>query len=204
MGLLVLPLAQRIGKSLKEIQKHCQPNEYHSSAKLFHDFLTHHDPFRKNFTSSSFVGDFYREIRCGLLHEAATKGKAKIRAHKYEAPECLAERTDDGSLVLYRNSFLQGIESYIKEYKKELLHSSLLQRNLLRKMDDICQIKRMYLWSQQLSKCAQHWTSFHSNQIGIGIGQNIVLTEIGWFGEYYLFIIDDHIIIDFARNLPLI
>src|SRR6266508_858094 len=41
--------ANRLGISAETLEAHLQPNEYNSSAKLFRDFLTGHEPFRHEF-----------------------------------------------------------------------------------------------------------------------------------------------------------
>lgn len=50
------------------------PNEYRDSKTKFTDFLTGHDPFKQEFDLDT-AQSFYRAVRCGLLHEARTKGK---------------------------------------------------------------------------------------------------------------------------------
>lgn len=57
------------------------PHEYRKSGPVFVAFLTEREPFRKCFTSSDLGWEFYKNVRCGLLHEARTKGGWTILAN---------------------------------------------------------------------------------------------------------------------------
>lgn len=52
-----------------------QPNEYdqRQASAYFKDFLKTRKPF-DTLIPSALVDSFYRDVRCGLLHEARTKG----------------------------------------------------------------------------------------------------------------------------------
>lgn len=130
--------AKKIGISKSDLEKHLQPNEYNSSAKLFRDFLTGHDPFRKEFTQP-LANAYYKNIRCGLLHEAATKGGTTINKLKSNS---LIRPLSGGDLVLDRTKFQEAIDEFIKAYRQELLISQEHKKAFIRKMDDICQLER--------------------------------------------------------------
>ena len=63
--------------------KDLETNEYNKSRDLFISFLETHPPFSNFFTSSNNWANYYFEdVRCGLLHEAATKDRVIIRTLK--------------------------------------------------------------------------------------------------------------------------
>ena len=111
--------------------------EYHSSKDLFRRFLTSHEPFKDKFSQED-AKRFYDDVRCGVLHEGATKGNAKIRAEK---GGLLIEKTGDG-FIIYRNALLAALESHIENYRAELLKSETLKTNFFRKVDELNGISR--------------------------------------------------------------
>ena len=131
--------AERLGISREDLEKHLQPNEYQSSAQLFRDFLTSHEPFRQEFTPA-LANTFYTNIRCGLLHEAATKGATGI---KNQQGSSLIQALPGGDLVLFRTNFQTAINAFISTYKEELLTSKERKEAFIRKMDDLCQMRRV-------------------------------------------------------------
>lgn len=128
--------AKRLGTTKEELENQLQPNEYNSSAKLFRDFLTGHLPFRNEFTPP-LANTFYKKIRCGLLHEAATKGGTTIKGKGASLIQ-----TNGNDLVLFRTKFQEALDEFVKSYKQELLVSQERKKAFIRKMDDICQLDR--------------------------------------------------------------
>jgi hypothetical protein len=105
------------------------PHEYNTSSDLFCDFLRKTDPFGKLFTKRQ-AKDFYVNVRCGLLHEARTKGNWIIWASGTPAVDCHRK-------IVYRDSFQTLIEEYVKNYGLELLSDTLLQEAFIRKYNDL-------------------------------------------------------------------
>jgi hypothetical protein len=107
--------------------------EYNLSAEIFVDFLSKREPFSKIF-DDDFALDFYKNVRCGLLHEAHTKGRWTIWA-----------KSPDGSIVdkkkkiVYRDDFEKAFKVYIAGYEICLLTDVALQRAFIRKFDFICE-----------------------------------------------------------------
>lgn len=121
-----------------------QPNEYNSSKELFKDFLTSHAPFNSQFEGNSAAG-FYDKVRCGLLHEAATKEASVIWKGGSGTP--LIEKRSGSNIVVYRDALYSAVLEYIKHYRIELLRSKERKVNFIRKMDDICQLKHVYYFA---------------------------------------------------------
>ena len=110
--------------------------EYNKSQPLFIDFLTKRPPFN-NFFNYSSARKFYSEVRCGLLHEAATKGDWKIQS---KAMYDLYSRDSDGHHI-QRNKFEKAIKEYLDFYKDNLLIDQDRQKAFIRKMNHIAGLR---------------------------------------------------------------
>jgi len=119
--------------------KHFTPqrpqNEYEytngQSKRIFTDFLTQREPFRTEF--KSLASDFYYNVRCSLLHEAATRNGWVIRIDTARLIE-----KDGNKKVLNRCLFIESVKKYIETYKQELLNDNQRKEAFIRKMDSIC------------------------------------------------------------------
>lgn len=132
------------------LKDHIQPFEYRTSSRLFTDFLRSHEPFKTQFKNRRLIDEFYKNVRCGLLHEAATKKNYKIRSEKSEDIGLLIERTTNGDdyVILYRTPFHNAIKQLIHDYKLQLVNGDTdLKQNFIRKMDDLCQIRRIWYFA---------------------------------------------------------
>ena len=109
-------------------------HEYRKSAPVFVAFLTNREPFRQCFTTEALGLEFYKNIRCSLLHEARTKGGWRIRAN---GPSDMIANTDDR--ILYRNEFHKAVLRFIEWYRVAIVSEVNLQEAFLRKFNDICE-----------------------------------------------------------------
>ncbi len=117
-----------------------QENEYEygngKSSTLFNDFLTKRIPEYLCITEL-LAKQFFKKVRCGLLHEARTCGKWVIM--KENAYGLIIEETES-KIIVYRNNFYNVLIEYIYcQYKTELLASDELKRAFLRKFDKLCE-----------------------------------------------------------------
>lgn len=103
---------------------------YGNSSDVFCAFLTRRSPFNKHFDDAR-AGDFYRSVRCGLLHEARTKGPWRILA---QGPNGTIV---DGTVV-YRDEFQRGLEQFIEDYCSSLGTDPDRQAAFIRKYDSLC------------------------------------------------------------------
>ncbi len=78
---------------------------------FFEDFFSHCDELRE---VKGIGSDFYRYIRCGILHQAETTGGWKI-SRKEEAP--LLERA---TRTVNATKFFNQLKKYLKSYRTEL------------------------------------------------------------------------------------
>jgi hypothetical protein len=102
-----------------------------------------------------------------LLHEAATKGATIIRG---DSDDHLIDKIRGGDIVLQRTAFQKALLSYIELYRRQLLSSSELKRAFVRKMDDVCQICRLYYFAygsnMLLTRLRTRVTYVHDNLSG--------------------------------------
>lgn len=123
------------------------PDAYSSSTERFEAFLTGHEPFKREF-SASLAKEFYEDVRCGLLHETATKKEWKVRAH------CQSERSKivdgaEAARVLYRTAFDEAMRKFIASYELELRGGGSRDRRiaLFRRFDALCGCQRTYYFA---------------------------------------------------------
>lgn len=124
-----------------EIYRYCKDGEldkakfeYNNSKEKIVSFLEKRKPFKDVFTKENKLApEFYKNVRCGLLHEAQTRGDWIIRADNklnfYEFRE--------KNHVIDRNLFEKAIKDYLKGYKTSLLTDQALQEAFIRKMNNM-------------------------------------------------------------------
>ena len=114
--------------------KKLQEFEYNSSGRCFKSFLTTKAPFNLNF-DDDLANSFYTNIRCGLLHEAATKGGWLIHRKNSNDKVLICGI----SKVIYRDNILTALNIYIDLYKKELLSNQKTKEAFIRKYNYLCE-----------------------------------------------------------------
>jgi hypothetical protein len=105
------------------------------SKGVFESFFKKREPFN---TMDIDGSDFYKSVRCGLLHETQTKNGWKT----------LAQGCDKSieNKIIYRNDFQLDIEKVIENYKKAIVHgielnqipTYELRENFIYKFNNIC------------------------------------------------------------------
>ena len=136
--------------------------EYRDSSDLFVRFLTREEIFKGIFYTIDKFGNkqdnapfssmqFYSQVRCGLMHEARTKGSWYINATKNDNPldkKFIKQKTKGN--VIYRTLFQNALTNYFKDYKSELLKNekefNQLRRLFARKLDHLYDIKDNFEW----------------------------------------------------------
>jgi hypothetical protein len=114
-----------------------QPNEYneHQASKYFKDFLNTREPF-KTLIPSTLIDSFYRDVRCGLLHEARTRGGWLISAAASPGGSLISRK--GSRIILFRNQLIPKLEEYFCEYRQRLLTDPSTQQAFIRKFDHLC------------------------------------------------------------------
>jgi hypothetical protein len=122
------------------IYRYCRPSdpllgahEYFNSGDLFVSFLSGRQPFARDF-NRQLARDFYEGVRCGLLHEARTKGGWTIWA-KSPAANIISTTPK----IVYRDDFNAALLEFIDWYKGALPIDRALQEAFIRKFDSLCQ-----------------------------------------------------------------
>jgi hypothetical protein len=107
--------------------------EYYKSQPLFESFLTNREPFNSKFSENNLAKEFYENVRCAILHEAATRNGWIVRI---DTDKLIVKQ--GGKIVINRALFVQEIEAYIKRYKEELMQNTDLKHAYIRKFNSIC------------------------------------------------------------------
>lgn len=120
---------------------------YGKGNKKFISFLTEQEPFKSEFKKDLPLKDkakrintvadhFYANVRCGLLHEAATNGGWLIRSGTEKF-------VDVDKKIIYREKFNEAMHEYFESYRSEVLNggdAQQLRYGLYRKLDSLCEI----------------------------------------------------------------
>jgi len=109
------------------------PYEYSESMGIFRSFLSTRDPFKRDFTPA-LAEDFYRKVRCGVLHEARTYGTWLVH-DGHISGRCIEPATP----ILYRDNFQKAIESFATTYVADVPVSPGLRAAFVRKFEHLCQ-----------------------------------------------------------------
>ncbi len=137
--------------------------EYGKSGEKFKSFLVQHEPFKAVFTKpiskpekkiKTFADDFYSNVRCGLLHEAATNNSWVIKAENVSGnSKDFVDINDEGMKIIFRNNFFEAIKDYFTKYKEKIIEDKeesfddgksvkvlVLRDGFCRKLDLLCGI----------------------------------------------------------------
>ncbi len=110
-----------------------EQTEYYKSQPLFESFLTKREPFKGHFVNGGLAADFYENVRCAILHEAATRNGWKVNIK-----ENILLTVNGNEKVINRVIFVQEIEKYMEQYKKEVMETKDLKDAFIRKFYSIC------------------------------------------------------------------
>jgi hypothetical protein len=149
--------AFRVGQIFNHKKKGEYPRyEYKSSSTIFVDFLNSAAIFKGNFyeinssnqlkINTPFSAEsFYAEVRCGLLHEARTKGNWIINAKKGYVPDSQIFLEKSGKHIKIWRTILhyrlkQYLVDYIKDLQSDTAEAEALRRLFARKLDHLFNI----------------------------------------------------------------
>lgn len=138
-GFAVVALDCLLIETLQQFHEGVAKTPSGCSGPFFVRFLTE--------TSFGFTEDqakkFYKDIRCGILHQAEVEGSSKVRIGE-DTP--LVKDTDDGKgLVINRKLFHQQMEREFRDYLDRLRNGTdqQLRDNFKKKMDYICRLSEI-------------------------------------------------------------
>lgn len=100
------------------------------SKEIFSSFLLEQSEFNSIFKNKVSAGDFYKHVRCSLLHEARTTGGWRVLrpSHPRNGP-CI----DLDAKSVYRDDLYEAIRKVIQQYKQKLLSDTELKQGFIRK-----------------------------------------------------------------------
>lgn len=136
-----------IGKIYTQ-EKKFSPHLYNSSAKLFNEFLKNNEIFKEKFPNNRDARDlFYKNIRCGLVHEARTKNNDIILSNKSSrtANSNLFYFKENNQYILNRDLFYETLKEFLEKYKNNLrLNCGDLRKKFILKMDEVAGINHSW------------------------------------------------------------
>jgi hypothetical protein len=117
-------------------KSHLQPHEYseRQAATYFKEFLLNRIPFC-TLIPKSLVDSFYQNVRCGLLHEARTKGGWIISTRRSDG-QLISQ--GNGIIILNRNELIPALEIYFSDYHRRLISEDKTQKAFIQKFDFLC------------------------------------------------------------------
>lgn len=91
--------------------------------------------FPEAFDSIDSAVRFYRDIRCGILHSAQTKGRSKLTCD-----DSYIVRNDGLGVTVSVKRFSDLLCNYFEAYKRKLLdnNQTVLRSNFIKKMNFVC------------------------------------------------------------------
>ena len=133
----------RIIQESSRAKKHMNPDENLTNEDIFISFFKNRDPFIKHNIDGS---DFYKSVRCGLLHETQTKNNWKIKFDTLKTG--LSYGKNEEEKIIFRENFQRDLEIVIADYKKAIVNGlcvwdrsniALIRQNILFKFNHICE-----------------------------------------------------------------
>lgn len=136
-----------------------QKYEYKESMKMFTSLLHTASIFKDNFWQLNNKNkpviykpynskDFYKNVRCGLMHEARTKGNWHINATPLTISVKTEKKfivTEEGKFKIHRTILHYRLLDYLSEYENELRKdtkgSEILRKFFARKLDHLFDFK---------------------------------------------------------------
>ncbi|MEH0292485.1 hypothetical protein V6R98_09780 [Agrobacterium sp. CCNWLW71] len=96
------------------------------------DFLRRNSPFSDFIPTKAKAKIFYRDIRCGLVHEAQTKDGWVVKGGTSRYP-----LVDFDRKVVNRDAMGDAIDDYLANYRRSLKADPVLQDAFVRKFDNL-------------------------------------------------------------------
>jgi hypothetical protein len=136
-GFVVLGLDALLIETLQQFHDGELQTEDGMGAAKFAEFLTK-TAFAPDFTKRT-ARRFYKEIRCGILHQAEVKGLTRIRRDGKR----MVETTGNGGLTINPVMFHERLKAVFATYCLGLRNpqNTHLRTMMVKKMDGICKVR---------------------------------------------------------------
>jgi hypothetical protein len=138
-GFVVLALDCTLIETIEQFKRGTRKTPQRQGERYFVSFLTS-DEFSPHFNETR-AKVFYRQIRCGLLHQSEAEGISRIK--RGSALPLVSETADLASLVINKEAFHELLEQSIEGYYARLRSGDdqQLRAAFRRKMNAICRIE---------------------------------------------------------------
>ncbi len=138
-GFAVLALDCALIETMENFRRGTRTTPYGKGKEYFVSFLTSPN-FAQHFTTER-AQIFYKQIRCGLLHQSEAGKLSRIK--RGGSLPLVSDTTDKKSLILNKVLFHDLLEDEIKLYYADLRSGTTPEwrPNFRRKMDGICRIQ---------------------------------------------------------------
>lgn len=112
--------------------------------EVFVSFFERRAPFNSIIPEVNGV-DFFKNVRCGLLHETQTKNNWKIKSGNVNGK---SYELKDGYKIIYRENLQKDLNTLIDKYKNAIINGcefdgiegNALRKNFISKFNRICEI----------------------------------------------------------------
>lgn len=137
-GFVIMALDCLLIETYQQFYKGKKETPKRESKEYFTQFFNNTN-FKEDFDDEK-AEMFYKQIRCGILHQAETKESSKIKI-SHELPIVKFTKEKDG-LIINRKKFHKKLISIIDSYIEDLKNPSNedLRKNFRKKMNYICRI----------------------------------------------------------------
>jgi hypothetical protein len=135
-GFVVLAIDSLLAETIQQFTEGIADGHNQSGA-LIRRFLEG-PRFQPDFDAAARTA-FYKDIRCGLLHQAEAKGMWLVRRNQ----TALLQQTETGGYIIDVKRFHAAVRGSLKDYLRLLVDpaSDELRRKLWDKMDHICRVR---------------------------------------------------------------
>lgn len=137
-GFAVLALDCLLIETLQQFREGKKETPNRMGPKYFIRFLT--ETSFCEFFNKEIAEKFYKQIRCGILHQAEAKGNSLVRIGQNEP--LVKSTEDDKGVVVNRKLFHEQLVKVFEEYLSDLRDPSneAERDNFKKKMDYICRV----------------------------------------------------------------
>lgn len=133
--------------------------------KAFRDFFKYSKNFNIDFKTSKICKTFYSHFRCGLLHQAQTKQKSRIKIGQSDFLTLVDAKNVCSGLIIDRAQFHEKLFQEFNDYLQRLKNNENnfkgenLRSNAIIKMNNICSEENIHsqpshinIWKQLILK----------------------------------------------------
>lgn len=125
-GFAVLAVACLVIETLESFYQG-RPDTKNASTQMFRDFLARDTPLKVLAGRNDW---FYKDIRCGLLHQSESRGGWRILRS--------GPLLDVQARALNATAILRTLKKEVGEYAEKIQTEELLWKNFCKKMDAVC------------------------------------------------------------------